>query len=389
MAFPVPRMPQATERRLNQIFPIGIPLQHKLFRYGRNSGKGQALDLSSGGALIQSEVALPKGLQVELSIAWPARLDGVVGLTFINSRYNRFAARVPGPCRRRSLNKLYINTAGTLPSGRQADWAWPVNPAKYDRRAELSSDEAAELAYLAGRQRPYGHFPSHTQATLRRLTDPLDDVMAALRPPQQTRSGALTVMLVEMHKRRFASQLFNAKEPMSLFELQRWLGHKWANSTQHYLDISPTKLAQSFRDAGYFSRNVRAVEVLIGREVVVNGNAGREPWKFYELGHGYSTYDFFDQCPHRMACAKCGFYLAKGSSRAQLLEGKANLLQMRQEIPLNDAELAAVDDGLAALQKLLDQLEDVATPAGPTPRQLQAAELVHITGTEPEKSLTS
>jgi len=62
---------------------------------------------------------------------------------------------------------------------------------------------------------------------------------------------------------------------------------------------------------------------------------------------------------------------------------------MRQEIPLNDAELAAVDDGLAALQKLLDQLEDVATPTGPTPRQLHSGELVHITGAEPEKSLVS
>lgn len=168
---------------------------------------------------------------------------------------------------------------------------------------------------------------------------------------------------------------------MSLFELQRWLGHKWANSTQHYLDITPTKLAQSFRDAGYFARNVRAIEVLIDREVVLSGKAAHEPWKFYDLGHGYCTYDFFDQCLHRMACAKCGFYVPKGSSRAQLLEGKENLLRMRQEIPLNEAELAAVDDGLTALEKLLDQLADVATPAGPTPRQLRATELAQIAGT--------
>jgi hypothetical protein len=24
--------------------------------------------------------------------------------------------------------------------------------------------------------------------------------------------------------------------------------------------------------------------------------AGTEPWKFYDLCHGYCTYDFFDQC---------------------------------------------------------------------------------------------
>ena len=53
----------------------------------------------------------------------------------------------------------------------------------------------------------------------------------------------------------------------------------------------------------------------------------------------------FEQCPHRMACAKCSFYLPKGSTEAQLLEGKINLLKMRQEIPLQPAELAAVDEG--------------------------------------------
>jgi hypothetical protein len=58
-----------------------------------------------------------------------------------------------------------------------------------------------------------------------------------------------------------------------------------------------------------------------------------EPWKFYDLGHGYCSYDFFEQCPHRMACAKCSFYLLKKSTAAALLEGKSNLLRMRQEFP--------------------------------------------------------
>jgi hypothetical protein len=114
----------------------------------------------------------------------------------------------------------------------------------------------------------------------------------------------------------------------------------------------------------------RAIEVLIDRDIVLNGTAASAPWKYYDLGHGFCSYDFFDQCPHRMACAKCGFYIAKGSTRAQLLEGKANLQRMRQEIPLSDVEISAVEDGLEALGKLLDQLADVATPAGPTPREL-------------------
>ncbi len=71
-----------------------------------------------------------------------------------------------------------------------------------------------------------------------------------------------------------------------------------------------------------------------------------------------------------MACAKCAFYRPKGSSAAQLLEGKANLLRLRQEIPLSDEEQAAVEDGVAAHGRLLAQLADIPTPAGPTPREL-------------------
>jgi len=167
-----------------------------------------------------------------------------------------------------------------------------------------------------------------------------------------------------------ASQLFNAKEPMTLFELQEWLGHSTPAATQHYAKITPIKLAKSYADAGYFARNLRAIEVLVDQEIVRSGRAATEPWKFYDLGHGYCTYDFFDQCPHRMACAKCSFYMPKASSQVQLLQGKANLLQLRQEIPLNESELAAVDDGVAAMEKLLEQLADVPTPAGPTPREL-------------------
>ena len=48
-----------------------------------------------------------------------------------------------------------------------------------------------------------------------------------------------------------------------------------------------------------------------------------------------------------------------------MLEAKANLLRMKQEIPLSEEEQAAVDDGLTALEKLCMQLIDVPTPSGP------------------------
>ena len=71
---------------------------------------------------------------------------------------------------------------------------------------------------------------------------------------------------------------------------------------------------KSYSDAAYFGRNLRAIEVLIDQEKVRAGVGAEEARKFYDLGHGYCTYDFFDQCPHRMACAKCSFYVPKESS---------------------------------------------------------------------------
>ena len=79
-----------------------------------------------------------------------------------------------------------------------------------------------------------------------------------------------------------------------------------------------------------------------------------------------------------MACAKCSFYIPKASTASALLKGKSNLLRMRQEISLSDAEVAALDDGVSALNSLLIRLENVPTPAGPTPLQLRCESLGQV-----------
>jgi integrase len=200
---------------------------------------------------------------------------------------------------------------------------------------------------------------------------------------------------ITSHRARstIASQLYNAKEPMTLFELQAWLGHRSPHTTQHYTKIHPTTLAKAYTEAGYFARNVRAIEVLLDRDAVTSGQvADGEPWQFYDLGHGYCSYTFFEQCPHRMACARCDFYTPKNSSKAQLLEAKDNLQRIRVALPLTDDEQAAVDDGQAALARLLAQLADVPTPAGPTPRESNARPaatqlpIVHVNHGEPARN---
>jgi integrase len=169
---------------------------------------------------------------------------------------------------------------------------------------------------------------------------------------------------ITSHRARstIATQLFNAREPMSLFEVQAWLGHKNPSSTQHYAKINPSKLTKSYEKAGYFERNIRAIEVLIDQDAVRKGLAAQEAWKCFDLGQGHCTYDFFDQCPHRMACAQCSFYVAKESTRTQMLEAQTNLLRLRQEIPLSEPELVAVEEGLATYERLIANLADVPIP---------------------------
>jgi integrase len=240
--------------------------------------------------------------------------------------------------------------------------ARPIQPAFPDRKT-------GDLVHLlfTYRARPLG------DRYLNRMLIPLLCRKAGV-PPEDARGN------ITSHRGRstIASQLYNAKQPLSLFELQAWLGHRSPNATQYYAKITPTKLSKAYNEAGYFERNLRSINVLIDQDAVRKHLPEGDAWKYYDLGHGYCTYDFFDQCQHRMACAKCSFYKPKGSTAALLLEGKTNLLRMRQEIPLLDAELAAIDDGVTALGELLKNLADVPTPEGLTPRELQAQSLVQI-----------
>ncbi len=179
---------------------------------------------------------------------------------------------------------------------------------------------------------------------------------------------------ITSHRARstIATQLSTSEDPMTLFELKEWLGHANVGSTINYAKVTPTKLAKSYQDAEYFKRNLRTVEVLIDQDVIATGAATNgEPWKYYDLGHGLCTYDFFSQCKHRMACARCGFYIPKGSSKAQIIEAKSNLERMLQEIPLTEEEQFAVTEGIDALAKLKEKLADVTTPDGKTPKQIE------------------
>jgi hypothetical protein len=73
-----------------------------------------------------------------------------------------------------------------------------------------------------------------------------------------------------------------------------------------------------------------------------------------------------------MACARCPFYRPKDSLKEQLVEGKANLVHMLEFVSLTEDEKVLVTEGVELHQELIERLADVPTPAGPTPRELEA-----------------
>lgn len=170
-----------------------------------------------------------------------------------------------------------------------------------------------------------------------------------------------------------AYQLANGRNPMPLLELQAWLGHRNPDSTLHYTVRTHLELSRAVER--HTVQQTRLVSVLVDREAVVSGETARgEPWKYYDVGHGYCTYDFFETCPHRVACARCTAYVPKHSSLPQFRTMHHNLLRMREEVPLTDEMAAAVDEGVTAVEALLARLADIPTPSGLTPRQLGTAD---------------
>jgi hypothetical protein len=169
---------------------------------------------------------------------------------------------------------------------------------------------------------------------------------------------------ITSHRARstIASQLYNAKEPMTLFELQAWLGHRSPTSTQFYAKITPNTLTRAYTDAGYFARNVRTIEVLIDRDAVASGAAvADQPWQHYDLGHGYCGYSFFEQCPHRMACARCDFYTPKASGKAQRRKTTCSACWPRFHSPTTSGRLSTT----AATRSTLSSVASPTFPRHP------------------------
>jgi hypothetical protein len=69
----------ANDRRSDRRYRIEAPLQYSAIcdRSESFSGSGTTLNLSNSGVLFETDQTLQEGMDVELSIAWPAKLKDV------------------------------------------------------------------------------------------------------------------------------------------------------------------------------------------------------------------------------------------------------------------------------------------------------------------------
>src|ERR1700674_3046425 len=84
---------------------------------------------------------------------------------------------------------------------------------------------------------------------------------------------------------------YNAMEPMTVTELQQWLGHRSPHSTQYHAELTPTTLARAYADAGYFTRNLRTIEVPRAED----GPTGEPNWGDQNAAIGSDVLDKTDE----------------------------------------------------------------------------------------------
>jgi hypothetical protein len=90
------------DRRDTSRFPLQEDVKYRLLHSKSSpiSGSGQTLNIGSGGILFTTEQLLPVGRTVEISVNWPARLDGTCALKFvavgrvIRAETNRAAVKI-------------------------------------------------------------------------------------------------------------------------------------------------------------------------------------------------------------------------------------------------------------------------------------------------------
>jgi hypothetical protein len=107
------------DRRYDRRYDIALEVRWKLVRRRKvlDSGTGTTVDLSSGGVLFEAGRQLPVGLNVELSIAWPALLHNVAPMRLVVAGR---IVRTHGSRTAIHMSQHEFRTAGSAADGRAA-----------------------------------------------------------------------------------------------------------------------------------------------------------------------------------------------------------------------------------------------------------------------------
>jgi hypothetical protein len=102
------------ERRGTTRFPLHEGLRYRLL-YSKGdgvTGSGQTLNMASGGILFTTEALLPVGRSIEISVDWPAQLNGSCPLKFV--AVGRVVRSEPGKAAVR-IERYQFKTRGKVP----------------------------------------------------------------------------------------------------------------------------------------------------------------------------------------------------------------------------------------------------------------------------------
>jgi hypothetical protein len=110
---------EITDRRSNHRYPVNVATDYKIVLPNRTvlTGFGWTVNMSSGGLLVDTVERLPRGVGIELSIAWPARLNN---LTALKLQVIGRTVRTQGNCTAVVIRHCEFRTRGTLSKDRQS-----------------------------------------------------------------------------------------------------------------------------------------------------------------------------------------------------------------------------------------------------------------------------
>ena len=104
-----PGSPIMKERRRRLRFPMKTDLRYQISgREKTANGTGQAENISSRGLAFRSDVPLYPGLRLNVSMAWPAKLDE----TMLRLAFEGVVLRVSGGLAVVSIERPHFRTAG-------------------------------------------------------------------------------------------------------------------------------------------------------------------------------------------------------------------------------------------------------------------------------------